>query len=468
MTAATLHQKLVSSVEKSLLSVGFLPKGKGLLLGLSGGADSVMLLTALVSLSAKYGFALEAVHVNHMIRGNEAIRDEDFCRSLCLRQKVKLHIFSENVPKLAIERGTGLEETARDVRYAIFKKLLDESELLQYVVTAHNASDNMETVIFNIARGCGLRGLCGIPVLRGRVLRPLLNISKAEILDALNEANIAFIDDSTNTDVRYTRNYIRRDILPGMRKINPGLDGSVYRMCEHLRDDLAFIEESAASWIAEHAVTNRVNAADLQALPISVARRVIPFMYREAGGTQMLEEVHIDPLLSMIKAGHNTFIQRFPGGICAYAESGRIVFSASPPKQEEALPQQSVRMGENILEGRNAVLVLTPDPDYFKDKPSNVYKLVIKASLMSARIEGDLFVRERAEGDSYRYAGMTHKIKKLLADRRLHGIPRPLIPVLCDDKGALWVPGFAAREDKEKTEKRSLYVYYCYRGGQNE
>ena len=468
MTMQGNLQKLISSVEKNLFSVGFLPKGSGLLLGLSGGADSVMLLTALNSLSSRYGFILEAVHVNHMIRGNEAARDEDFCRTLCLKQKVRLHIFSENVPKIAIERGTGLEETARDVRYGIFKQLLDQNEKLQYVVTAHNASDNIETVIFNIARGCGLRGLCGIPMLRGRVLRPLLDVSKSDIVDALQEAGIQYSDDSTNSDVKYTRNYIRRDILPGMRKINPGVDTSAYKMCAHLRDDLAFIEEAAATWLSDKSVTNKANIVDLQALPIAIARRVIPSMYREAGGTQMLEEVHIDQLISMIKTGHTTFIQRFPGGICAYAEHGRIVFSASPPKQEEHLPIQIIHIGENSLEGRNADLILTPDPDYFKEKQANVYKFVIKASLSSAKISGDLYVRERIEGDSYRYAGMTHKIKKLLADRRLHGIPRPLIPVLCDDNGALWVPGFAAREDKEKTEKRLLYVYYCYRGGQNE
>ena len=461
-------QKLTTSVEKSLLSVGFLPKGTGLLLGLSGGADSVVLLNALVSLSQRHGFVLEAVHVNHMIRGNEAVRDEDFCRSLCLKQKVKLHVFTENVPKIAIERGTGLEETARDVRYGIFKKLLDGNNLLQYVVTAHNASDNIETVVFNITRGCGLRGLCGIPMIRGRVLRPMLNISKAEILEALEQAGISHIDDSTNADVRYTRNYIRRDILPSMRKINPGVDASAYKMCMHLRDDLTFIEDTAKAWLAEKGVTVKASVADLQALHVSIARRIIPHMYREAGGMEMLEEVHIDQLISMIQTGHTTFIQRFPGGICAYAEHGRIVFSSSALKQDEALPIQIVHMGENHLQGRNADLILSPDPDYFKEKSANIYKFVIKASLSSAKINGDLYVRERIEGDSYRYAGMTHKIKKLLADRRLNHIPRPLIPVLCDDTGALWVPGFSAREDKDKTEKRSLYVYYCYRGGQNE
>ena len=465
MTTASGLLKIVSSIEKTLFSVGFLPKGKGLLLGLSGGADSILLLNALVQLSTRHGFLLEAVHVNHMIRGNEAVRDEDFCRTICLKLKVKLHIFSENIPKLAIERGMGLEETARDVRYAIFKKQLDANVNLDYVVTAHNASDNIETVMFNIARGCGLRGLCGIPVVRGRVLRPLLSVAKSDIVDALDEAQIAYIDDSTNTDVRYTRNYIRRDIVPGMRKINPGVDSSAYKMCEHLRDDLLFIEQTAEEWIKTHAVTNRVSAQDIKSLPVAIARRVIPFMYKQAGGTQMLEEVHIEPLLSMIRAGHTTFIQRFPGGICAYAESGRIVFSASLPSHDEILPEQTIYLGENQLEGRNAVMILTPDPDYFKEHPTNIYSLVIKASLASAKIEGDLYVRERVEGDSYRYAGMTHKIKKLLADRRLHGIPRPLIPVLCDNKGVLWVPGFSSREDKDKTEKRSLYVYYCYCGG---
>ncbi|MBO5788600.1 MAG: tRNA lysidine(34) synthetase TilS, partial [Clostridia bacterium] len=296
-------QTILTTVEKTLIDHGFLPKGTGLLLGLSGGADSVMLLVVLSRLAEKYHFLLEAVHVNHMIRGNEATRDEDFCRSLCLKLKVRLHIITENVPKLALQKGTGLEETARDVRYQAFRRILDENERLEYVVTAHNAGDNIETVLFHIARGCGLRGICGIPVKRGRVLRPLLSVSKADIVKALEEDGIRFMDDSTNADTRYTRNYIRRDILPAMRKINPGLDGAVFSMCEHLRDDLDFVEQTAKDWISQHNVTTKANASDLAALHVAVVRRIIPLMYQAAGGTQMLEEVHIEPLIAMISHG---------------------------------------------------------------------------------------------------------------------------------------------------------------------
>ena len=346
--------------------------------------------------------------------------------------------------------------------------MLDDNPKLQFVATAHNATDNTETVLFHMARGCGLRGLCGIPMMRGRVLRPMLSVSKAEIVEALNEAGQTFAEDATNADVRYTRNFIRRDLLPGLRKINPGSDTAISSMCIHLRDDLDFIEQSAEAWLERHDVTTRVSASDLSALAPALARRVIVAMYRAAGGTQMLEEVHIEPLLDMVRAGHTTFIQRFPGAICAYAERGRIVFSGNAPQAQMEKPSQNVEMGENHLEGRDAILILTPDPDYLKDKPSIIYKNAIKANLSSVTIHGSLYVRERTEGDSYRYGGMTHKLKKLFADRRLSSIPKNKIPVLCDDEGVVWVPGFAAREDKGKTEKRALYVYYCYLGGQNE
>lgn len=465
MSTDTTLAQITAGVEKSLLSCSFLPKGRGLLLALSGGADSVTLLLALLQLSAKYGFLLEAIHVNHMIRGNESVRDEDFCRKLCLHKGVRLYIESVNVPRLSLERGKGIEETAREERYRLFARYLNEHPGLSYVVTAHNATDNAETVLFHMARGCGLRGLCGIPAARGRVLRPMLAFSKQEVLSALKGAGQDYVEDATNADTRYTRNYIRHEILPAMRKLNPGLDGAVSAMCMRVRDDLDYIDRTAETWAEQHNVITRVQTADLARLHPALIKRIISMLYRNAGGADMLEESHINPMLEMIVSGHTTFIQRFPGGICAYAEGGRLVFSSNAP--DMPLPEQKLHMGRNVLEGRDAVMILTDDPHYFKDKPTNVYKISIKADLSSVKIEGSLFVRQRTDGDAFAYGGMTHKIKKMLADKRLQAVPRRLIPVLCDDKGIVWVPGFAPREDKVANENRIIYVYYGYCGGEN-
>ena len=461
-------KKITSTVEKSLLRCGFLPGGTGLLLGLSGGADSVMLLLALHKLSETHHFSLACVHVNHMIRGNEAARDEDFCRVLCAKLGVKLHIISENVPKLALQRGTGMEETARQVRYDVYARLLDANPALSHVATAHNATDNTETVVFHMARGCGLRGLCGIPMIRGRVLRPLLSVSKETIVEALKESGWSYVEDSTNTDTKYTRNYIRHELLPCLRKLNPGVDAGISRMCDHLSDDLRFIEQTATDWMLENGVTNKISARQLAELPRALARRVVFSMYKAAGGEKMPEEVHVEPLLSMIAEGQTTFIQRFPGGICAYVEHGRVVFSSHTPQAAEPPASQKIHLGENPLPGRHATMILTRDPNYFKERSTIVYKNAIKADLSSAKIEGTLYVRTRTEGDSYRYGGMTHKIKKLFSDSRLKGIPKAEIPVLCDDRGVVWVPGFSGRDDGNKAQGPQLYAYYCYHGGHDE
>lgn len=465
MSAEVTLAQITAGVEKSLYEASFLPKGKGLLLALSGGADSVTLLLALLALSQKHGFLLEAIHVNHMIRGNEAVRDEDFCRKLCLHKGVRLYIESVNVPKLSLERGKGMEETARDERYRLFARYLNESPALSYVVTAHNATDNAETVLFHMARGCGLRGLCGIPAARGRVLRPMLAFSKEDVLSALRDAGESYVEDATNADVRYTRNYIRHEILPAMRKLNPGMDDAVSAMCMRLRSDLDYIDMTAQQWAEAHNVVTRVQMSDLAALHPALIKRVVAMLYQNAGGSEMLQESHINPTVEMICSGHTTFIQRFPGNICAYAEGGRLVFSSNSPDRE--LPEQRIHPGRNVLEGRDAVLYLSDDPRDFKDKSPNIYKITIKADLSSAKIEGNLFVRQRTDGDTFAYGGMTHKIKKMLADKRLQTVPRRLVPVLCDDKGIVWIPGFSPRDDKVTGENRGLHVYYGYCGGEN-
>ena len=228
--------------------------GEPILLALSGGADSSALLYLLCALRERSPFPLYAAHVNHNIRGeshgNEALRDEDFCRRICRETGVELFVESVDVPRLAKESGQSLETAARDARYGFFARIMLENNI-KILVTAHNADDNFETQLFNLCRGCGIDGLCGIPERRqfaevgGVVVRPILSASKSEILDFCRKEKIDFVTDSTNFEDDCVRNKLRLNIIPQLKEIFGSPERSGARLASYAAEDSDFIGKEA-------------------------------------------------------------------------------------------------------------------------------------------------------------------------------------------------------------------------------
>lgn len=206
--------------------------------GLSGGADSVCMLRAVQELSAEIGFTVEALHVNHCLRGAESDRDEAFCRTLCSDLGIPFTAVSCDVKAYAAEKGLSCEEAARELRYGIFRRYSD-GKLLS---TAHNADDNLETMLLNLIRGTGLKGMAGIPPVRGNIIRPLLSVSRAEIEQYLKKIGQTYVTDSTNLTDDYTRNKIRHKIIPLMKELNGSLTETSTRTAHVLRSENRLIE----------------------------------------------------------------------------------------------------------------------------------------------------------------------------------------------------------------------------------
>ena len=205
-------------------------KGR-ILVALSGGGDSVCLLSVLKELGAD----ICAFHLNHGIRGEEADRDQAFCRDLCNELGITFYTKNADIPAISKECGKGIEETARAVRYQLLNEIADASES-RYIATAHNGDDNAETVIFNLVRGCSSDGLCGIPAVRGSIIRPLLNSTRAEIDAYLEERQIQYVTDSTNLQDEYMRNKIRLNLLPMMKEMNPSIMESIQDTAQKLSE----------------------------------------------------------------------------------------------------------------------------------------------------------------------------------------------------------------------------------------
>lgn len=231
--------RVTATVEK----YGLLEKGDSVIVALSGGADSTALLSVFVSLKEKYNLSIYAAHINHNIRGDEAKRDENFCKILCKKFNTELFIKSVDVPTLAKQQKISEELCGRNVRYAFFEEL--SQKLCAKIATAHTASDNAETLIFNIARGASLTGLSAIPPKRGNIIRPLIELSRGDIESYCEENNLEYVTDSTNLADDYTRNYIRHNIIPCLKKLNPSFERTALGLSENAGESAAFIKKCA-------------------------------------------------------------------------------------------------------------------------------------------------------------------------------------------------------------------------------
>lgn len=249
-------------------------KDARIITALSGGADSVVLLFALLSLRKDLGFSVEACHVNHNLRGIESDSDERFCEQLCADWNVILHKRSVNVNGMKTTHRS-IEDCARIARYDFFEALI-AADPQTVIATAHNASDNAETILLNLARGTGLKGLCGIPPVRGRIIRPLLTCGAEEVRAFAAANGLRFVTDATNFSDDYTRNKIRNKIMPVLREINPSFEAAAGRTSDILREDERFLSQSTRFAMSALRIGGgRYDAKKLISLPASVRRRII-------------------------------------------------------------------------------------------------------------------------------------------------------------------------------------------------
>ena len=413
---------------------------RGVLVGFSGGADSVMLLLLLLKIrDTLCDFPIVAVHINHMIRGSEADCDEDFSRTFCTSVNVEFRSIGINVPKIAEEEGIGLEEAARNARYSAFAEIISADERLAAIAVAHNATDNLETVIFNMMRGAGLSGIAGIPPIRDNIIRPLIGISKPDITAALDEAGISYVVDSTNNDVQYSRNYIRHEIIPRLTVLNDDPAAMASRMCNNLREDSDYINSEADRIICKQSKEGAIAKDVLLSLPKSLFYRVLSKMVAAWSDTKP-EKTHVDAIYDLLNGGN--FAYSLPGKIRFIMENG-LCYIGNDIVEDNAY-SVSLTPGVNEIPGYNTVVIISDDKT-FKNY-LNIYKISIQQQIPSDIIKNGLSVRSKEDGDSYIYGGMTRKLKKLFNDYKIPPSLRQHVPVVFDNEGILWVPGFRMRD----------------------
>ena len=430
---------------------------KGVLVGFSGGPDSVMLLSLLIYHRQKCGddYPVVASHINHMIRGESADRDARFALDFSAALNIECSVIRIDVPALAIELGIGIEEAARNARYSEFDRILSGRDDISCIMLAHNSTDNLETVMLNMLRGSGVLGMSGIPPVRDNIIRPLLSCSKKDILSLLDLFEIPYVIDETNSQTDYSRNYIRNRISPLFERLNPNPDAALFRMSENLRMAFDYIEISAMNVISEIDDPMNFSSSIISSLHPAVLSRVFSILCEKACGA-IPEEKHIkyicdnicnESLSISVPGGYDFIKQR---GICSLRRIDRTASSVLVKLEH----------GINKIDGYALTAFVGEELD---KSLINVYKKSIKVRIPSAIIEDGLYLRFRKEGDSYRYGGMTHRLKKVFNDRNIPPFMRDSIPIIVDCEGIIWVPGLPLN-DRIDVSCDAITLTLCFGG----
>ncbi len=311
--------RFLNEVLKNIRKYDMIRPGDEIVVGFSGGADSVCLLFSLKELKAILGIkSLMAVHINHGLRGEEARRDEDFCRELCRDWSIDFEAVHADVRGLARELGLSIEEAGRKVRYESFSARLSGKGA---IATAHHADDCAETILLNLARGTGLRGAAGISPKNGNIIRPLCFLSKQEILAYVEGRKLSYVTDSTNLTNEYTRNVIRNEILPLFsEQVNLRTQSHIVAFGDLCREADEFISGLSHEFLRAHASISkeaiRLDKALLKEKPRIFRRYVIMNGLRSSGASlKDLTELHFEAADRALFSGRG-YHADLPGGIC--------------------------------------------------------------------------------------------------------------------------------------------------------
>ena len=448
--STVLEQKALCALRQySLFS-----QGDRIAVGVSGGADSVALLRFLAALRPQFGWDLVVCHIHHGLRGAEADRDEHFVWALAEQLGLPCAVSRIDAAALALRDHISVEEAGRMARYAFFAQTAGEGGR---IATAHTLDDSIETVLMNLVRGTGLRGLCGIPRIRGNIVRPLLDCTRAEVEDYLGALGQPYCTDSTNLTDDYTRNRIRHDILPRLCALNPNFPGAMARMLPRLAAQQALTDCLAAQSAQQlHAACGGLSRQGLSALPEPVCDRLLLRLLEQnrlpvsaAAVERMTETLRTGGKLDLA-ARSWFFVAQGDLAAVIYAPPGGIPPVPVPLPQEETpvilpfSPQKSLK-----LTLCNKIVANTSEKFNIS---------LLKYAIDCDRIKGYSFMRTRRPGDTFIIGKKQLSLGEAWAAAGIPALLRPALMVLADEQGVLWAEGIGSSSRAAVTENTKQYV----------
>lgn len=405
-----MNNKVLKTVKK----YNMLSKGDRVLIGVSGGADSIALLEFFVSVKEKYDLDICVAHIEHGIRGEDSVNDAEFVENYCKKLGVNFYLKTIDAPNLAKKAKMGVEEYSRMARYDFFNTIECDK-----IATAHNLTDNIETLLFRLARGTGLKGACSIPAVRGKIIRPFIEVSSGEIRKWCNDNNIPYRVDCTNSDSAYSRNLIRLEILPLFEKLNANYQDNIENFISDVNEDYAFIDDYVKSIYPKIVKNNEIDLPKLNELDLSIKKRILIMFFDENGYS--LNRIHLQSVIDItLKSGKSQIKEN----VFAISAKGKIRIAKF-----------------NDLNKKDEFVTKILNIDEFKDKNIDFY-------CDCDKIVGNIIIRAKQAGDRIKPAGrnVSKTLKKLFNESAYPIEKRDKKIVVCDDFGIVGVIGLCADE----------------------
>lgn len=442
-----IFEKVLGTINKYNL----IEDGDKIVLGLSGGPDSVCLLHILYRLKEKMNIEVYAAHLNHQIRGLEAQKDALYISQICEDLGITSFVKAINVPEYCKEQGVSLEEGARTLRYEMFDEIKQKTKSNKIAI-GHNRNDQAETVLMRIMRGTGLQGLRGIEYIRdNKIIRPILDIERSEIEAYCEKYELNPRIDKTNLESIYTRNKIRLELIPYMKdNFNPNVIESIVRMTNSLKSDSDYIDLEAersfkaVSTLKEDSVEISLpKYSNLHnAIKVRILRSAIKHII---GDTNFVDQKHIEDIIELECESKLNKMLNLPRGIFAYRRKNIIILTTKEIVSEEIdfcynIPSNGfIKIKELNLVLETQKMSIDRYKSIKLDKTSKGFDL--------DKIKGGIVVRSRKQGDKIKLAGGSKKVKDLFIDLKIPREDRCKVPVITDDEGILCVGDYKTSEN---------------------
>ena len=450
------REGLQKKVESYLRRWNMIERGEHIVAGISGGADSVFLLFVLLSVQKTMGIRVTAVHVNHMLRGEEADADERFVEELCRQQNVPCRVFRIDVAKEAEKRKCSQEEAGREVRREAMRKVMVE-EHADKIAFAHHQDDNAETVVMNLCRGSRVKGMRGILPVSGELIHPLLCVGKAEIEAALKEQGIPWRIDATNLEDAYTRNRIRNRVMKELNEINPGTAEHISRMAEKMSELWEYMEAETGTYIKECVKETDggklIRKAELERVPKVFREEVIrSVLCGVCAGEKNLRAVHVQDIHGLMEKQPGRSIS-LPYGVRALRTYEGVLIQKKEKMGEQLEKKPEIGFKMQVFDRREGEK--WPDTPYTKWFDYDI-------------IKGRLVMRTRREGDYITVTadGKRQTLKKFFINQKVPAGKRDEIPLIADGNEIVWIVGYRQNKAYQITERTVKIVQIEIYGGE--
>lgn len=406
---------------------------KKVIVALSGGADSVVLLHSILNICNKLEIEVEAAHLNHTLRGEESDRDESFCIELCKKLNIKLYTRREDINSYATATKQSIELAARDKRYEFFKDICTSGAV---IATAHTASDNLETMLYNLTRGTALKGLCGIPPKRDIFIRPLIYCTRSDIELYCKQNGLDYVTDSTNLTDDYTRNIIRHKVVSVLKQINESVESNAINTANSLRYDSSYLNEQANLAFVELYDGQTLDGKALNDMDYAIKSRVVAKFLETKNCS--VSAVLVNKICFLLKDDFPKFSVK--KDVYCSMQNGRLYLS----NEEIDNTEYNIEINEILLN------------DF--EKTQKINNLLLKNAFDYDKIVGKPVIRTRIEGDVVKLAGRPQKtLKKLYNECKIPLSHRKNLPVIADEKGIIWIMNIGVAE-RVKLDKNSQKI----------